>query len=573
MTISTDSFDELAPFQQSPPPEETLRLIPLGGLGEFGKNCMVYEYGNDMLMVDCGQQFPDSDLLGVDTVIPDLSYVFDNLERLQGVVLTHGHEDHIGALPYLYRNLDGPDIPVYASQLTLALLREKFIEACIELPEMIEIDVDRHFHAGQFDIEFIPISHSFPQSVMVALHLPIGIVLHTGDYKIDLDDAECARGLERLARYGEQRQVLVMLGDSTNIDREGHSKGEQAVREGLLPILAEAERGVILASFSSNLHRVQTVLDLAREVGRKVAICGYSLERNFSMASELGILHYNADDILTIPELRQWPAEKRLLLTTGTQGEPLSALSRLALNSFRGYRIEPGDRVILSSRIIPGNEKPIFRMLNHFYRHGAHVVTERDAMVHASGHAYRDEMRRVIDLAKPRYFLPVHGELRQLIHHRDLAVDTGLSPRDVFVLENGMQLDIRENEVVQYDTDWSGKILVDGKMIDGVEEVVLRDRRHLAEDGMISVILVINAKTHQIIGGPDIVSRGFVVVDENEELMRECKEVVVNTYAEFDVESQGELDVVKVSVRKALRRFLRQRTDRYPVILPVVIEL
>lgn len=575
MSDPSDNLKEkTGSYWQSPPPSGRLRVLPLGGCGEFGKNSMALEYGQDMILIDCGLKFPEDEMFGVDLIIPDFSYVQDNGDRLRGLVLTHGHEDHIGAIPFLVRQIQGRRLPIYGSRLTLALIQEKLIEMDLEgCAELIEVEDGQKFFLGQFEVEFVHVAHSFPQSMALFIHLPIGTVVHTGDYKFEFGMEQGHPEAEPFARLGESGRTLLLMADSTNINREGVSPTEEMVREGLDPVITMATRTVILATFSSSLYRVQTVLDLAQKLGRKVAVCGFSLERNFAIATELGLLHYPDSLILPLNELVHLPAHKRLILTTGTQGEPMSALSRLALNSFKGYRVQPDDLVILSSRIIPGNEKAIYRMINHFYRHGARVVTERDALVHGSGHAYRDEMRRMLSLVQPDYFMPIHGEHYQLIKHRDLALEQGVPEDRIFVIENGVQLDISEHEVQLQETDWAGQVLVDGRVLEGVEEVVLRDRKHLAEDGMITVILAIDRQSHRIIAGPDIVSRGFVVMDDNEELIQECQNLVIRTFEECDKESQEEWDVVKLAVRKALRKYLRDELDRYPMILPVVVEI
>jgi len=550
-----------------------LRVIPLGGTGEFGKNTMALEYGLDLILVDCGQKFPEEEMYGVDMVIPDFEYVLDNLERLRALILTHGHEDHIGAVPYLIRQIPERRLPIYGSRLTLALVLEKLREMqLVECAELIVVEGGDKIGLGDFEVEFIAVSHSVPMAMALLIHLPIGQVIHTGDYKFELNDGDPPE-LAPFARAGDTGQVLLLMADSTNINREGFSPSEPMIHDGLAPVVAAAPRTVIVAMFSSSLHRVQTVLDLAQEVGRQVAICGFSLERNFSIATELGLLRYPDWLVLPLGELIHLPPGKRMILTTGTQGEPMSALSRLALNSFKGYTLQVEDLVIMSSRIIPGNEKAIYRMIDHFYRHGAKVVTERDAFVHGSGHAYRGEMRRMLQLVRPRYFMPIHGELRQLIQHRDLAMDGGIDFDRIFIIENGEQLNVGEGRAWRDATDWAGQVLVDGKLLDGLEEVILRDRKHLAEDGILTVILVIDRKTQQILAGPDFVSRGFVVMDDNEELIQACKSLVVRTYEECDKESREEWEVVKVAVRKALRKYLRDRVDRYPVILPVVVEI
>ncbi len=534
---------------------------------------MALEFGEDMIVIDCGQKFPEDDMLGIDTVIPDFSYVLEHADRLRALVLTHGHEDHIGAVAYLLRQLHPLRVPIYGSPLTLALVTAKLIEQAPDVkPLLATVAGHERARLGAFEIEFLPVAHSMPHAMSLSITTPIGRVLHTGDYKLDADAADSPLPAP-FNRLDLADPYLLLMADSTNVDREGFSPHEYEVHDGLAPLLTEATGTVLLAMFSSSINRMQTALDLAAQTGRKVAICGWSLERNFSIATELGLLSYSERLVRPLAEVVRLPPNQRLMLFTGTQGEPESAMARLSRNAYRGYKIQPGDLIIFSSRIIPGNERPIWRMINQLYRHGARVVTEREARVHGSGHAYRGEMRRLFDLLRPRWFVPVHGEMRQLIIHRDLAVESGVDPRRVCVIENGTQLELDRETGTAYPTAWAGQVLVDGRMMDGVEEVVLRDRKHLSEDGMLTVILVIDTKTHKIIAGPDIVSRGFVSVDENVELIEACKKVVVATFEECDVESQEQWDVVKTAVRKALRRFLSEQTDRFPVILPVVVEV
>lgn len=566
--------DDAHPIYPDPPAAGTLRLVPLGGLGEFGKNAMALEYGRDMILVDSGFAFPEDEMLGVDIVIPDFSYITEQSDRLRGLVLTHGHEDHIGSVAFLVRQLEFGRLPVYGSRLTLALVRERLAEYdLLGSVDFHEVEDGERVHLGDFDIEFIQVSHSCPLSMALVLRLPIGMVLHTGDYRFEGDDDSFQRRLQEIAPLNQPSPFMLMMADSTNIDREGHSPNEEMVREGLGPVLEKASQTVILATFSSNLHRVQTVLNLAQQHGRKVTLCGYSLERNFAIAVRLGIVRVPPDLVVSLQDLMKLKPRQRLVLTTGTQGEPSSALARMALDTFRSLRIQPGDLIVLSSRIIPGNEKPIYRMIDHLYRRGARVITERDAMVHGSGHAYRGEMRRLFELVRPRWFIPLHGALRQLVHHRDLAYECGVEPGNVHVLLNGEQFELDGDDIVLRETQWSGQVLVDGKVLEGVEEVVLRDRQHLSEDGMLSAILVIDKQSRRIIGGPDIVSRGFVTVDDNEPLLNECRELIVKTFEACEGESREDWETVKMAVRKDLRKFLRDRTDRYPVILPVVVEI
>lgn len=531
---------------------------------------MAMEYGDDMIVVDCGLMFPEDDMLGVDAVIPDFTFVSERIEKLRGMILTHGHEDHIGAITYFLREFD---TDVYGSRLTLALVKKKLEEADLEnFDRLHEIHGRSRVELGSFEVEFLQVAHSIPEAMALAINLPIGTIIHTGDYKLDPQDESGTSDFFTISRYGEQG-VLMLLADSTNVDREGNCPPELSVKNALRPIITSTEGTVVLATFSSGLHRVQTALDLAHELGRKIFVAGRSLERNFEIATELDLLHYPSDLVLPLRDLPKIPSPARMILITGSQGEPGSGLSRMALGGFKPYRLQPDDAVILSARMIPGNEKAIYKMINHIYRKGSKVITERDAKVHASGHAYRDEMRQLYRMIRPKYFVPIHGELRQLIGNRDLAADLSIDEANIFILENGDTLDVDATSAEHCRAGLAGQVLVDGKVFDQLEEVVLRDRKHLAEDGMLIVILVIDKKTLEITAGPDIVSRGFVEVDSNEKLIEECKEIVVEAFEDCEMEGKEEWDVVKTAVRKALRKFLRAETDRYPVILPVVIEI
>ncbi len=560
--------------RQGPPAPGRLRITPLGGVGEFGKNCMALECGRDMIVIDCGQKFPEDDMFGIDMVIPDFSYIVEHADRLRAVVLTHGHEDHIGALPYLLRQLGPLRVPIYGSRLTLALVTAKLAELEPDYaPVLMPVEGHERAKMGVFQVEFLPVAHSMPHAMALAIATPLGRLLHTGDYKLESEGEGGSPLPPPFHRLDLDDPFLLLMADSTNVDREGFAPVEAHVREGLDPLIASAAGTVVLATFSSSLYRVQTGLDLALKTGRKVAVCGLSLERNFAIATELGLLRYPDYLVRPLAEVVRMPPHQRLLIFTGTQGEPDSALARLSRNAFKGYKVQEGDTIILSSRIIPGNEKPIWRMINNFYRHGGRVITERDARVHGSGHAYRGEMRQIIGLLRPQYLMPVHGEMRQLIIHRELAVECGLPRERVLVFENGTQLELDKSDVTLTATDWAGQVLVDGRSMGGVEDVVLRDRKYLSEDGIVTVILVIDQHTHKIIAGPDIVSRGFVSVEENESLLDGCRKVVAEAFEECDIESQEQWDVVKTAVRKALRRYLTEATDRYPVILPVVVEI
>jgi len=560
-----------ASSQIDPPRQGTLRVVPLGGLGEFGMNMCAYEWGQDILVVDCGLMFPDHELLGVDLVVPDISYLSARADRVRAIVLTHGHEDHIGGLPYVLRQLNAP---IHGTALTLGLAREKLREFELEdQADLREVKPRDRRRLGAFDVEFISVTHSIPQTVSLAIRTPIGIVLHTGDYRIDTAPVG-GEGFDTysFSRCGEEG-VLLLLADSTNVEREGTTGSEIRVRGVLERIFSESPRAVVMAMFSTAIYRMQIALEAALKTGRKVFVSGYSVERSVQIARELGCLRVPEGLVRDERSIGSVAPEKRLILTSGSQGEALSALSRMALGSHKWVQVAEGDTIVLSARIIPGNERAVYRMINHFFRLGARVYYERNAEVHVSGHAYRDEMRAMLAMAKPRYLVPVHGELYQLMAHRDLAVGDGMHPSRVLVLEDGQTLELTSQEARWGPKVTAGPVLVDGKSVGEVGPVVLRDRRHLSEDGMITVVLVIDRSNGEILAGPDIVSRGFVYMDESAELIQRCKDVVLEAYNEFDTPSKEEKEVVQDGVRRALRRFLRKETDRYPVILPLVMEV
>lgn len=549
-----------------------LRIIPLGGLGEIGMNMMIFEYGDDMFAVDCGQTFPEEELLGVDLVIPDISYVLENRTRFRGVVLTHAHEDHAGALPYLLQQIR---VPIYGTDLTCALVKERLKEWNLDRStEFVVVEPKETVLIGQVQVEFVNVTHSIPDAVAVAIRLPFGTVIHTGDYKIDptpMDGRPFDYGA--FARFGDEG-VLALLADSTNVERKGFSQSERDVIEHIDKLFAAAPRSIIFSCFSSSLHRVQVVLDLAVRHKKKVFVGGLNMTRNLRIAAEVGALYYPPDLVYDIRDIKKTPPEKRVILTTGSQGEPMSGLSRMSLDEHKDVKVKPGDIVILSSRIIPGNERGIYRMINHFFRRGAEVFYQDVAPgVHVSGHAHREEMRQMIALCRPKYMIPIHGEFRHLVEHKHLAVEMGIDPEKVFILQNG--------DIIEMDADGAARggkmevsrVLVDGRDVGGVDEVVLRDRRHLAEDGMVIVMLVIEKSSVQLVSGPDIVSRGFLYMDENEEFFERCKDVVRDAFEQCEKESKEEWAVVKAEVRKALKKFIKNETGRFPVILPVVLEI
>ncbi|MFC1601902.1 ribonuclease J [Candidatus Sumerlaeota bacterium] len=556
-----------------------LRIMPLGGCNEIGLNMTVLECEGQILIVDCGQMFPEEDMPGVDLVICDTTYLEKRLSQVQGIVLTHGHEDHLGALPYILPRLN---VPVYGTTLTLGILGPKLAEYKLdETTDVRDVPQREPRQIGAFSVEWVNVTHSIPNASALIIRTPAGIVVFSGDYKIDYSPVDGREfDFHALASVGEEG-VLALLADSTNVHRPGPTPREASVIPALEKYFQECEGSLVLATFASSLHRVQVCLNLAAKYGRKVYLSGLNMERNVRIAAELGFLDV-PDDLLR--PLKQYPRarpQKRMVLTTGSQGEPLSGLSRMALDSHKQVKVQPEDTVILSARVIPGNERAIYRMVNHFFRRGARVIYEELAPVHASGHAYSDDMRQLLSLVRPRFLIPVHGEMRHQLAHKDLAAGVGMKPEDVFVLGNGKALELRAGSRglehaqgrILDEAIPASRVLVDGSGIGDIHEVVLRDRLHLGEDGVILVLLTIDRETAELLAGPEIVSRGFVYMDENEALINEIRQVVLDTFNETEKESREEWAVVKEAVRRAVRRFVKKRCQKFPIILPVVTEI
>ncbi len=568
-TVNPDDVTETPPLPRLE--DKTLRVIPLGGLGEIGKNMMIYEYGDDIVIVDCGQNFPDEEMMGVDLVVPDISYLVERKERVRGILLTHGHEDHIGALPYILPDLP---VPVYGTDFTLRLVREKLEEYNLtDKTDFQWVRFRQPFSLGCFEVTYIHVTHSIVCSASIALKTPIGTVVHSGDYKIDPNPADGEPfDFYSFSRLGEEG-VLALMNDSTNVDSPGVSATEKSIEGNLARICDEAPRAVIAATFSSSIHRLQNLIDAAMATGRNVFVTGFNLERNLRLAREMGYIE--APDSLFKP-LRDYsdhPPRKALILTTGSQGEPLSALSRMALDIHKQIKLKEGDTVLLSARMIPGNERAIFRLINHFARHNIRVIDERKAQIHVSGHGYSGEIAQMIDMVDPRFLVPVHGEARHLIAHRDLGIRMGIPPEDIPILQNGDVLEITtEAAKIKGRLDVS-RVLVDGKSVGEVGEVVLRDRQRLGSDGMIVVFMTIDRSTDTIAAGPEILSRGFYYMDEHEELAEQLRQIVLDVVSECDPETREDASVVKEEVRTALRRFLRKEFERFPMVLPVIMEI
>ena len=548
-----------------------LKIIPLGGLGEIGLNMALFEYGDDIIVVDCGLMFPEPYMLGIDIVIPDITYLQERAERVRGIFLTHGHEDHIGALPFVLPELP---VPVYGTALTLGFVREKLKEYDLErTTELVVVKPRDRVDAGAFQVEFIRVAHSIVDGCGLAIRTPCGVVVHTGDFKLDQTpvDGELT-DLVTFARYGEEG-VLALMADSTNVEREGYTLSEKLVGDAFEEIFPRCPGRIIVAAFSSNIHRVQQVVHAAAVCGRKVLLNGRSMIANVRIARELGYLSIPDEILIELKELPRLPKEEVCMITTGSQGEPMSALTRIAMDDHKQIRLERGDTVILSSRFIPGNEKTISDLINHLYRRGAEVYHEKVSEVHVSGHASQEELKLMLNLVRPRFFIPVHGEYRHLVKHAQLAQKVGISPERCILAVNGDVVAFAGEGCAISGTVEAGRVFVDGKGIGDEGEVVLKDRRHLSEDGMVVVIIAINQASGEIIYGPDIVSRGFVFEDESQEYLDEAKKVVLDTLANVNEEVRGDWGEVKQEVRRILRRFFNKTIERRPVILPLILEM
>ena len=553
--------------------EGTLRIIPLGGLGEIGLNLMLIEYcpaGSEdiaAIAVDCGLMFPEREMLGIDVVIPDFSYLREK-RHLKGVVFTHGHEDHIGALPHLLREFN---VPVYGTPFTLGLLHDKLDEHdLLDDTELHEFRPRQSWQVGPFQIEGIHVTHSIIDAVALAITTPLGVIVHTGDFKIDQTPIDGRQSdIARLAELGEQG-VLLLLSDSTNVERPGTTPSERTVTRPLEDLMAHASGKVLVATFASHIHRIRQVVDLSLKQGRAVGVVGKSLINNIEIAREVGHLKIPADTLVDVGKIGDRDPQTVTLLTTGSQGEPLSALSRIATGGHPHVKIRPGDTVILSSRVIPGNERTIARLLDHLCRRGADVYYEAIACVHVSGHASQEELQLMLNLLRPQFFVPIHGELRFLVRHCELARGVGVDPAGVFLLEDGQVLEITTKGAHVTESVPAGRVFVDG--LGGVEEEVLRDRRHMAEDGLVVAIVGIAQQTGELLTGPDLLSRGFLAAT-NGEGFDAAKEAVRAALGELPRESRTDVGMVKEQVRQVLRRYFRRTLGRRPVVLPFVMEM
>lgn len=549
---------------------ERLEIIPLGGLGEFGMNLMVYRHGTDCLVVDAGMMFPGAEHLGVDVVVPNMEFL-DSCGTIHGVVLTHGHEDHIGALPFL---LAAHDVPAFGTPYTIALVRERLAEHALpRKPDLRPLDPDgERIRLGPFGIEGIPVTHSIPHSLLLVLRTPVGTVVHTADFKLDpWPVVGSGTDLARLARLGKEG-VLALLSDSTNADRPGMTPGERSVRPALQRIVRSARGRVFLTTFSSNIPRLKQAVEVAVESGRKVAVVGSSMRTHVEVAERLGLLRIPAGSRVDAETAMDLPPDRCLVLVTGSQGEPASALARIAVDDHREAYVERGDRVIHSARTIPGNEKAVGRMVNHLLRRGAEVVLETDAPVHVSGHPAADELRLLLHLLAPRYLVPIHGEFRQLDAHARIGVDAGLDPARVALLDSGDVLAVDETSIERVDRVPVGQVFLDASL-DRVDFDVLRDRRKIAGDGIVVAVLALDRATGRLNGEPEIATRGFAAEGDARDLVREAGAAVAAALEETTVEQRSDEGLLKSLVQSELKRFLRRRTQKRPLIIPVLLEL
>ncbi|MEA4938229.1 MAG: ribonuclease J [Christensenella sp.] len=544
-----------------------LKIIPLGGMGEIGKNMTVFEYNGDIVVVDCGLSFPDDDMPGIDIVIPDMTYLRENRDKFKGFFITHGHEDHIGALPYALKEFN---VPVYGTAFTIALIEHKLEEAHVSSNQLVVVKPGDHVDLGCFKVEFIKTGHSIAGAVALAINTPIGTVIHTGDFKVDFTpiDGEPI-DIIRFAHYGA-RGVLALMSDSTNIESPGHTQSEKEIGKTFEYYFDVAEGRIIVASFASNVYRIQQVADVAINHGRVLCFQGRSMEQVVQIAMRLGYLKIPTESIVKVEQLKRYRDDQICVITTGSQGEPMSGLFRMATATHR-LNIGKGDTVIISASAIPGNEIGVSRVINQLYQKGAQVIYNRMADVHVSGHACREELRLMMELTKPKYFIPVHGEYRHLVMHAKLAEEMGVLPENTFVADSGDVIELSQRSGRKAGSVTSGGVMVDG--IGGIDDVVLKDRRVLSQDGLMVVVLTLDSETGRMLSAPEIISRGFVYMRDSEELIADTKAMLVKETRKFEGADRSDYSNIKAGIKNSLKTYLKSRTKRTPMILPIVIEI
>lgn len=551
--------------------KENLKIIPLGGLDEIGKNITVFEYENEIVLVDCGLEFPEDDMLGVDLVIPDVTYLEKNKEKIKGLVITHGHEDHIGAIPYILKQIN---IPIYATKLTVGLIKNKLEEhKLVSSTKLITVEQGQTVNFGNIRVEFIRSSHSIPDSVMLAIHTPVGVILHTGDFKVDftpIDDK--IMDLGRIAELGN-KGILALMSDSTNSERKGYTMSEKTIGDVFDRLFQNNKKRIVVATFASNVHRVQQIVNSAEKYGRKIAVCGRSMINMIETAREIGYIDAPENMFIDIDMIKNYTDDQLVIITTGSQGETMSALTRMAAGEHKKVVITPNDMVIISATPIPGNEKLVSNVINDLMQIGAEVIYSALENVHVSGHACQEEQKLILALAKPKFFIPVHGEYRQLRAHAETAKEMGIPAENIFILENGKTLELNKKEAKVTTSVPCGKILVDGLGVGDVGNIVLRDRQHLSQDGLIVIVMTMDGSTGEIVSGPDVVSRGFVYVRESETLMDDVKKVIREEVKLFEEEGVRDWATIKSTLKDDLRDYIFQRTKRNPMILPIIMEV
>lgn len=548
-----------------------VKIIPLGGLNEIGKNMTAIEYKNDIVIIDCGLKFPDEDMFGIDVVIPDITYLLKHKDKVSGIFLTHGHEDHIGALPYVLKQLN---VPVYGTKLTLGIVQSKLKEHnLLSTTELITVKPRDVVRLNSVSVEFIKTNHSIADSVAIAIHTPLGAVLHTGDFKVDYTpiDGE-PMDFARFAELGK-KGVLLMMADSTNVERPGYTMSEKIVGESLCRIFGKSKGRIIVATFASNIHRIQQIIDAAAMYGRKVAVSGRSMENIVQVAIELGYIKIEKENLVSIDQINKYNNDEIVIITTGSQGEPMSALARMATSEHRKVNIVSGDTIIISATPIPGNEKLVSRVIDQLFKKGAEVVYGSSEAVHVSGHACQEELKLMQTLVRPKYFIPVHGEYRHLKQHGELANSIGVPKSNILIPEIGDVIEVTRNSIKKSGSVISGQIFVDGLGVGDVGNIVIRDRKHLSQDGILTVVVTLSKENKTIIAGPDIISRGFVYVRESEKLMDEARDIVRNVFAKCEEQKITDWSTLKSTVRDELRSFLYEKTKRKPMILPIIMEI
>ena len=549
----------------------SIKIIPLGGIEEIGKNITVFEYDNDIIVVDCGLEFPTDDMLGIDLVIPDVTYLVKNKEKVRGIFITHGHEDHIGSIPYVLKQIN---VPIYATKLTCGLIKGKLEEHHIlRTTELHEVTQGQVVKAGKFSVEFIASCHSIPDSVMLAITTPAGTILHTGDFKIDYTPIDGKpMDLGRIAELGN-KGILALMSDSTNSERKGFTLSEKSVGEVFDKLFMNCKKRIVVATFASNVHRVQQIVDSAVKYGRKIAVCGRSMINMIETAREIGYINAPADLFIDIDLIKNYNDEQLVIITTGSQGETMSALTRMAAGEHKKVTITPNDLVIISANAIPGNEKLVSKVIDDLMKIGAEVVYSALADIHVSGHACQEEQKLILSLARPQYFIPVHGEYRQLTAHAETAKKLGIPPQNIFITHNGRILELSKDEAKFTTSVPSGKVLVDGLGVGDVGNIVLRDRQHLSQDGLIVIVLTMDSQTGEIVSGPDVISRGFVYVRESENLMDDVKSMIRQEVAGFEQRHITDWSTIKSTLKDDLRDYIFQKTKRDPMILPIIMEV